>query len=155
MDTLSLDIHWPFCASKCPSCDLNSHVRAKVEENVWREALLQDLPSTAEKTRGRTRRLSSAAARHRMGVKAQVHAGGRGQERGIKIAKSLDQVREYAHALIGSNLITPHSDRSPRSTNKSDASIYIEQGSSIAKEFDLSMLLDRERGRLMMVASAA
>ncbi len=54
MDTLSLYIHWPFCASKCPYCDFNSHVRAKIEENVWQAALLQDLRSMAEKTKGRT-----------------------------------------------------------------------------------------------------
>ncbi len=54
MDTLSLYIHWPFCASKCPYCDFNSHVRERVDEALWRDALLQDLRSTAERTKGRT-----------------------------------------------------------------------------------------------------
>lgn len=54
METLSLYIHWPFCASKCPYCDFNSHVRATIQEDAWRDALLQDLKSVAEQTRGRS-----------------------------------------------------------------------------------------------------
>lgn len=84
-------------------------------------------------------------------VKAQIHAGGRGKGGGIKIAKSPDQVREYAHALIGSNLVTPQTGFGGQQVRR----VYIEQGSNIAKEFYLSMLLDRETGRIMIVASAA
>ena len=40
---LALYVHWPFCASKCPYCDFNSHVRAEVDQVAWREALLADL----------------------------------------------------------------------------------------------------------------
>ncbi len=42
-DTLALYVHWPFCVSKCPYCDFNSHVRASVDQQAWREALLKDL----------------------------------------------------------------------------------------------------------------
>jgi putative oxygen-independent coproporphyrinogen III oxidase len=42
-DGLALYIHWPFCVSKCPYCDFNSHVRASVDQAAWREALLRDL----------------------------------------------------------------------------------------------------------------
>jgi oxygen-independent coproporphyrinogen-3 oxidase len=45
---LALYIHWPFCVSKCPYCDFNSHVRASVDQDRWREALLQDLAYEAE-----------------------------------------------------------------------------------------------------------
>jgi oxygen-independent coproporphyrinogen-3 oxidase len=51
-DELALYIHWPFCVSKCPYCDFNSHVRASVDHDAWREALLADLAHEAEMTRG-------------------------------------------------------------------------------------------------------
>ena len=52
-DSLALYIHWPFCVSKCPYCDFNSHVRATVDQNRWREALLADLAHEARLLPGR------------------------------------------------------------------------------------------------------
>lgn len=42
-DALALYVHWPFCVSKCPYCDFNSHVRESIDQDAWREALLKDL----------------------------------------------------------------------------------------------------------------
>jgi putative oxygen-independent coproporphyrinogen III oxidase len=53
MTSLALYIHWPFCRSKCPYCDFNSHVRASLDEPRWRAALLQELAAGADATRGR------------------------------------------------------------------------------------------------------
>jgi oxygen-independent coproporphyrinogen-3 oxidase len=50
---LALYIHWPFCKSKCPYCDFNSHVRAGIDEARWRDALLRELDHGAAATRGR------------------------------------------------------------------------------------------------------
>ncbi len=50
---LALYVHWPFCLSKCPYCDFNSHVRASVDQPAWRKALLADLAWEAERTPGR------------------------------------------------------------------------------------------------------
>ncbi|HWT11786.1 MAG TPA: radical SAM family heme chaperone HemW [Allosphingosinicella sp.] len=50
---LALYVHWPFCVSKCPYCDFNSHVRAAVDQGEWREALLADLAWEASLTPGR------------------------------------------------------------------------------------------------------
>lgn len=51
-EPLALYIHWPFCVSKCPYCDFNSHVRASVDQQVWRDALLADLTHEATLTPG-------------------------------------------------------------------------------------------------------
>jgi oxygen-independent coproporphyrinogen-3 oxidase len=51
-ESLALYIHWPFCVSKCPYCDFNSHVRAEVDQVAWREALLEDLAHEARQTPG-------------------------------------------------------------------------------------------------------
>jgi putative oxygen-independent coproporphyrinogen III oxidase len=51
--TLALYIHWPFCVSKCPYCDFNSHVRERVDQAAWAEALLTDMAHEAALTQGR------------------------------------------------------------------------------------------------------
>ncbi len=50
--TLAIYVHWPFCEKKCPYCDFNSHVRAHVDQERWREALLQELSYMASRTQG-------------------------------------------------------------------------------------------------------
>lgn len=52
-DPFALYIHWPFCLSKCPYCDFNSHVRESIDESRWRDALLRELDSTAAQLPGR------------------------------------------------------------------------------------------------------
>lgn len=52
-DPLALYIHWPFCVSKCPYCDFNSHVRESVDQDIWLAALLADMAYEAALTRGR------------------------------------------------------------------------------------------------------
>ena len=53
-ETLALYVHWPFCVSKCPYCDFNSHVRATIDQDAWRAALLADLAHEARLLPGRT-----------------------------------------------------------------------------------------------------
>src|SRR4051812_23888363 len=53
-EPLALYVHWPFCVSKCPYCDFNSHVRAQIDSDAWREALLADLAHEARLMPGRT-----------------------------------------------------------------------------------------------------
>ena len=53
-DALALYVHWPFCVSKCPYCDFNSHVRSSTDQDAWREALLADLAHEAKLLPGRT-----------------------------------------------------------------------------------------------------
>ncbi len=84
-------------------------------------------------------------------VKAQVHAGGRGKAGGVKLARSLDEVREYAGAMLGTQLVTHQSGPEGLPVNV----VYVEQGSDIDRELYLSMLVDREVSRVSFIASAA
>ena len=53
-EPLALYVHWPFCVSKCPYCDFNSHVRSNIDQDEWRDALLADLAHEASLLPGRT-----------------------------------------------------------------------------------------------------
>jgi len=84
-------------------------------------------------------------------VKAQVHAGGRGKAGGVKLARTLDEVREYADGMLGTQLVTHQSGPEGLPVNV----VYVEEGSDIDRELYLSMLVDREVGRVSFIASAA
>ena len=84
-------------------------------------------------------------------VKAQVHAGGRGKAGGVKLARSHDEVREYAGAMLGTMLVTHQSGPEGLPVN----TVYVEAGSDIDRELYLSMLVDREVSRISFIASAA
>ena len=82
-------------------------------------------------------------------VKAQVHAGGRGKAGGVKLARSLDEVEEIASKMIGMKLVTHQTGPQGKIVRK----VYIEQGLDIEKEFYLSMIVDRESKRIVIMAS--
>ena len=83
-------------------------------------------------------------------VKAQIHAGGRGKGGGVKVAKSLDEVRHYAEKIIGMTLVTHQTGPEGKVVQK----VLIEQGCRIKKEYYVAVLLDRAVGRLIMMASS-
>ncbi|MBM3503628.1 MAG: ADP-forming succinate--CoA ligase subunit beta [Alphaproteobacteria bacterium] len=82
-------------------------------------------------------------------VKAQIHAGGRGKGGGIKIAKSIEDVRRHAGALLGMQLVTPQTGPQGKEVKR----LYIEEGADIARELYLGMLVDRDRSRIAIMAS--
>src|SRR5215469_3296512 len=84
-------------------------------------------------------------------VKAQVHAGGRGKAGGVKLARDLEAVRAAAAEILGKRLVTPQTG--PEGLPVSQ--VYVESGSDIAREMYLSLTLNRERGRIALIASAA
>lgn len=83
-------------------------------------------------------------------VKAQIHAGGRGKGGGVKIAKSLDEVRDLSKKIIGMNLVTHQTGPEGKTVHK----VFIEQGCNIAKEYYVACLVDRATGRVAMMASS-
>ena len=82
-------------------------------------------------------------------VKAQIHAGGRGKGGGIKIANSLKEVKELSESILGMNLVTPQTGAKGKKVLK----VYIEQACEIKKEFYLGIVLDRSKGKFVMMAS--
>ena len=83
-------------------------------------------------------------------VKAQIHAGGRGKGGGVKIARSLDEVRSLARSMVGMKLVTHQTGPAGREVRR----VYIEEGCQIARELYLGMLVDRATGRVTAMASA-
>ena len=82
-------------------------------------------------------------------LKAQVHAGGRGKAGGVKLAKTLDEVKEEASKMIGMKLITPQTGVEGKIVRK----IYVEAGSNIKKEYYISVVLDRNNNCITIAAS--
>jgi succinyl-CoA synthetase beta subunit len=82
-------------------------------------------------------------------VKAQIHAGGRGKAGGVKVVKSIDDVRSEAKRLLGSTLVTHQTGAQGKIVQR----LYVEEGSAIEKEFYLALLVDRETSRLAFVVS--
>src|SRR5512132_1236489 len=82
-------------------------------------------------------------------VKAQIHAGGRGKAGGVKVVKSIDDVKTEATRILGSTLVTHQTGPKGKIVNR----LYIEDGSAIDKEFYLSMLVDRGTSRIAIVVS--
>jgi succinyl-CoA synthetase beta subunit len=84
-------------------------------------------------------------------VKAQVHAGGRGKAGGVKVVKNLEAVRDATKAMLGTTLVTHQTGPQGLPVHQ----VYVEVGSKIAREIYVSLVLNREAGRLAFVASAA
>ncbi|NHN28397.1 ADP-forming succinate--CoA ligase subunit beta [Paenibacillus agricola] len=82
-------------------------------------------------------------------VKAQIHAGGRGKAGGVKVAKSLDEVRTYAEQILGKVLVTHQTGPEGKEVKR----LLIEQGCDIKKEYYIGLVVDRETGRVVMMAS--
>ncbi len=83
-------------------------------------------------------------------VKAQIHAGGRGKGGGVKVAKSIAEVREKASQILGMQLITHQTSADGQKVRR----LFIEEGANIAKELYVSMVVDRGTQRIALLASS-
>jgi succinyl-CoA synthetase beta subunit len=84
-------------------------------------------------------------------VKAQVHAGGRGKAGGVKLARDIDTVRAAAADMLGRRLVTKQTGAEGLPIER----VYVESGSEIEREIYVSLTLNREKGRIALIASAA
>jgi succinyl-CoA synthetase beta subunit len=84
-------------------------------------------------------------------VKAQIHAGGRGKAGGVRLARSADEAAELASHILGMTLVTPQTGPQGRLVRR----LLIEEGLDIKRELYLGLLIDRETGRPVFMASAA
>jgi succinyl-CoA synthetase beta subunit len=82
-------------------------------------------------------------------VKSQIHAGGRGKGGGVKVVKTVDAVKSEAARMLGMTLVTHQTGPQGRLVRR----LYVEEGSAIAKEFYLSLLVDRDTSRIAFIAS--
>ncbi|EGL82537.1 Succinyl-CoA ligase (ADP-forming) subunit beta [Caldalkalibacillus thermarum TA2.A1] len=82
-------------------------------------------------------------------VKAQIHAGGRGKAGGVKVARSLDEVRTYASELLGKVLVTHQTGPEGKEVKR----LWIEQGCNIENEYYIGVVVDRSTGRVVIMAS--
>ena len=82
-------------------------------------------------------------------VKAQIHAGGRGKAGGVKVVKSIDDVKKESTRILGSTLVTHQTGPHGKTVHR----LYVEEGSAIDREFYLSALIDRETSRVAFVVS--
>jgi succinyl-CoA synthetase beta subunit len=83
-------------------------------------------------------------------VKAQIHAGGRGKGGGVKVAKSLDEVHEYAQKILGMTLVTHQTGPAGRVVKR----LLVEEGAEIRKELYVGMVVDRATQRVTLIASS-
>jgi succinyl-CoA synthetase beta subunit len=82
-------------------------------------------------------------------VKAQIHAGGRGKGGGVKLARSVEEVRQLADRMLGMNLVTHQTGPGGRQVRR----VYVEDGCAIARELYLGAVIDRAASRLTLMAS--
>lgn len=83
-------------------------------------------------------------------VKAQIHAGGRGKGGGVKLAKTIDEVKTISKEILGMTLVTHQTGPEGKTVHK----VFIEAGCNILKEYYVACLIDRETGRVAMMASS-
>ncbi|PQZ54437.1 ADP-forming succinate--CoA ligase subunit beta [Bacillus sp. MYb209] len=82
-------------------------------------------------------------------VKAQIHAGGRGKAGGVKVAKSLEEVRTYAESILGTTLVTHQTGPEGKEVKR----LLIEEGCDIKKEYYVGLVLDRATSQVVLMAS--
>ena len=106
-------------------------------EGVWRQRAARSGRVHARRSRGLRRRKLGGPI---WVVKAQIHAGGRGKGGGVKLAKSVEEVRQLANDMLGMTLVTHQTGPEGKEVRR----LFVEDGCDIARELYLGMVIDRE-----------
>ena len=108
-------------------------------------------PRRGQSERKRLRASPQASAASKWVVKAQVHAGGRGKAGGVKLVDSPEAAAKAGAAMLGQRLTTHQTGPEGLPIHQ----VFVEQGSKIARELYLSLVLNRDKGHIAFIASAA
>lgn len=111
--------------------------------------LVEEGGDVAAKAEAAAKDLQSARGNKVWVVKAQIHAGGRGKAGGVKVCKTLDDVKAAARDIMGKKLVTPQTGAEGKIVHK----LWIEEGSEIARELYLGIVVDRAVSKVVMMAS--
>lgn len=111
--------------------------------------LVEAGPQQAEKAKAAAEDLAKERKNSVWVVKAQIHAGGRGKAGGVKVCKDVDAVQKATQEIIGKTLVTPQTGPQGKKVHK----VWIEEGSAIARELYLGIVVDRAVSQVVMMAS--
>src|SRR5204863_9613765 len=104
----------------------------------------------ADEAVDQAKRLSQETGTKWWVVKAQIHAGGRGKGGGVKLARSIDEVREHGSRILGMTLVTHQTGPEGRVVKR----LLVEEGADIRKELYVGMVVDRATQRVTLMASS-
>lgn len=124
---------------------IHEHQARKILQNFGVEVPMAEVASSPEQAK----QIASEIGGDVWAVKAQIHAGGRGKAGGVKLARSLEDVADIASSLIGKRLVTKQTGSKGAPIDK----VLIQQGLSIAQEFYVGFLVDREAQKPVLIAS--
>lgn len=111
--------------------------------------VLEEGPNLEERAQKAAQELADERKNKVWVVKAQIHAGGRGKAGGVKVCKDINAVRAAAKEIVGKLLVTPQTGPQGKKVHK----VWIEEGSQIARELYLGIVVDRSTSQVVMMAS--
>src|SRR6187549_983760 len=139
---------WPVSAAPFTKVPMNFHeYQAK---QLFAEAGIPVPPGRVARTASEAAEAAKAIGGNHWVVKAQIHAGGRGKAGGVKLVKTIDEVREAAKAMLGTGMVTYQSAGRAMPVNE----VLITEATDIAKELYISMLVDRGTKTVTYICSA-
>jgi succinyl-CoA synthetase beta subunit len=143
-----------FCATKICHMNLHEYQGKAILKRYGVSVPLGYVAESQDQARDLAKNILSETGMETFAVKAQIHAGGRGKGGGVKIARSLGEVKEYAGQILGMQLVTPQTGAEGKEVRK----VLVEQniyypGEADPQEFYMSILLNRDLGRTMIMYS--
>ena len=125
--------------------NIHEYQAKEILESFGVNTLPGEVAETPEEAEAVARNIECA----RYVVKAQIHAGGRGKGGGVKLANTVDEVKQHAEMMLGMQLVTPQTGPEGKRVRK----VLIAEAAEIQKEFYLAILLDRETSKLTLIGS--
>ncbi len=119
-------------------------------KNLFRQFDMATLKGKTAKTVGEAVKVAESLGGNVWVVKAQIHAGGRGKAGGVKLAKSLDEVREHANDILGKTLVTHQTGPEGKKVH----TLLVEEGCDIEHEYYVGLVLDRTVGKVTFMVSS-